>query len=376
MPAMSRSVTTGVRHDGQVTDDGTPWLPADDRSRLEALLHRLGATDAEIAEAFGNGSPAALAVAAALRGGAPPVTAGEAAAAAGLTAEEFAEHWRALGLGVSGALPGGVPARLAESLPVIALAGREWLGADTGLGVARVIGGTAAQLAEAVVDAFRVEWEVPELAAGTSYADVVERYVDLVRASLPSLEALVAATFEAHLLRVAAGAWAPDEDNAAARRTLLVGFADLVGYTALSRTMTPAELSRLLGDFERIVAAAVAQQGGRLVKLIGDGAMFVTDTAGAGSAAALEISRRIADADLPPVRVGADIGPVLSRSGDYFGEVVNRAARLVALALPGAVVVTGTVVDQLGADQRVERLPAQALKGFQAPAITYRLLAD
>src|SRR3954447_9880180 len=119
MPAMSRSVTTRLRDDEPVTDDVTPWLPSSDRDRIVALLQRLGATDDEIADAFRSGSPAALAVAAAIRGGAPAVTPGDAAAAAGLSGEEFAEVWRALGLGTAGTLPGGVPARLAEALPVI-----------------------------------------------------------------------------------------------------------------------------------------------------------------------------------------------------------------------------------------------------------------
>jgi class 3 adenylate cyclase len=371
---MSRSVTTRLRDDGGVTDP-TPADRATERARLDALLRRLGATEQEINEAFATGSPAALAVAAAIRAGRPRVDPEQAAAAAGLDDAEFAELLRALGLSTPSAIPGGLPPPLADALPVIALAAREWLGPETGLGLSRVIGGVTAQLAEAVVDAFRVEWEVPELAAGASYSEVVERYVEMVRASLPSLEGLVTATFEAHLLRVAAGAWAPDEQNAAARRTLFVGFADLVGYTALSRTLNPAELSRLLGTFEQIAGAAVTGHGGRLVKQIGDGAMFVTDAAADGCAAALEICERMQAAELPPVRVGADVGPVLSRYGDYFGEVVNRAARLVALAAPGTVVVTGPVVDALGPGWTAEQLPARALKGFQAPAVTYRLLA-
>jgi adenylate cyclase len=244
-----------------------------------------------------------------------------------------------------------------DALPVLTAAINDWLGEETALGLARVIGSTTAQLAEALVDAFRMRYEVPELAAGTTYTQVVERYVELTRASLPSLERLVAAVFEAHLVRVAAGAWAPDDDQVSPSRLLFVGFADLVGYTALSRTLSPGELHRLLSAFEQTVAEAVARHGGRLVKLIGDGAMFVADTAAAGCAAALDICSRTADTDLPAVRVGADIGPVISRSGDYFGEVVNRAARLVALARPASVVVTEAVVAGLDGGVATEQLP-------------------
>src|SRR3954447_17461970 len=348
--------------------------PADDRGRLMELLRRLGAGEDEIAEALGGGTAGALALEAALRHGRPPISPADAARSTGLTAAEFADLWRALGFTAPGG-PARVPPALVEALPVIATATREWLGEETGLGLARVIGSTTAQLAEAVVDAFRMRFEVPEMAAGTAYSDVVQAYVDLTRASLPSLERLVAATLEAHLVRVAAGAWAPDDDQVATRRLLYVGFADLVGYTALSRTLSPAELHRLLEAFEEIVSGAVIDHGGRLVKLIGDGAMSVADSAEAGAAAAVEICARIASAELPQVRIGADIGSVLGRSGDYFGEVVNRAARLVALARPGSVVVTDAVVAALDpANWPVEQLPAQALKGFQAPAVTYRLV--
>src|SRR4051795_5274343 len=349
--------------------------PADDRARLVELLGRLGAGEDEIADALGGGTAGALALEAALRQDRAPLSPTDAARSAGVTDAQFADLWRALGFTAPGG-PARVPPPLVEALPVIATATREWLGEETGLGLARVIGSTTAQLAEAVVDAFRMRFEVPELASGAAYSEVVERYVELTRAALPSLEQLVAATLEAHLVRVAAGAWAPDDDQVATRRLLFVGFADLVGYTALSRTLSPGELHRLLQAFEEIVAGAVIGHGGRLVKLIGDGAMYVADSAAAGAGAALEICSRVIAAELPPVRVGADIGPVLGRSGDYFGEVVNRAARLVALARPGAVVVTDAVVAALGTDGwPVEQLPPQALKGFQAPAVTYRLVA-
>ncbi|HET6817271.1 MAG TPA: adenylate/guanylate cyclase domain-containing protein [Mycobacteriales bacterium] len=357
-----------------MTDEQGSPAPWYDRDELTELLRRLGADDEEIATALDTDTPGALALEVAVRRGRPAVPAAEAARRAALSDEEFAEVWRALGLTASSG-PQRVPPAIADSLPVLTAAIRDWLGEQTGLGLARVIGSTTAQLAEAVVDAFRMRYEVPELAGGMTYTEVVERYVELTRASLPSLEQLVAATLEAHLVRVAAGAWAPDDDQVSPRRLLFVGFADLVGYTALSRTLTPGELHRLLATFEQAVAEAVAGQGGRLVKLIGDGAMYVADTAAAGCAAALDICERTTASELPPVRVGADIGPVMSRSGDYFGEVVNRAARLVALARPASVVVTDAVVDALGAGWPVEQLPPQALKGFQAPAVTYRLVA-
>ena len=344
-----------------------------DRARVAALLRELGATDSEIDAALGNGTAGGLALELALRRG-PAVGLEDAAASVDVTSEDFVRLWQALGFPAQADVR--VPADVVAALPVVTQAVRDWLGEDAGMAVTRVVGSTTARLAEAIVDAFRLQFEVPEISAGTQYADVVERYVAITRAALPSFEEFVGAVLRAHLVRVASGAWTPDAEQGAAHRDLFVGFVDLVGYTALSRTLPTSQLAGLLATFEAIVADVVARHGGRLVKLIGDGALFVTDTVEDGAAAAVELADRIgADDRLPPARVGADCGPVLSLYGDYFGEVVNRAARLVALANPGTVVVSDTVERALPAAYRGEQLPEQALKGFHAPAVTYRLVA-
>lgn len=356
-------------------DAGWSWLSPDEARRLEAVLRRLGATDAEVSEAARTATAGALALELTLRDGRPPVSVEDAARRTGNTVEDFVAFWQALGFSDPRVGDVTVPAALADGLPVVSDAVATFLGEETALGLARVIGSTGARLAEALVDAFRIDFEVPQLAAGASYPDVVERYAVMTRDSLPALEAVVRAVLRAHLVRVAAGAWAPDDEHAAARRDLFVGFADLVGYTPLSRTLSPGELARLLGRFEAIVSDVVSAAGGRLVKLIGDGAMFVADTAQVGCEISLTVATRMAaTGGMPPVRIGAACGEVMSRYGDYFGDVVNLAARLVALAHPSTVVVSAAVADSCEGDFAFQRLPPQALKGFHAPPLTYRLV--
>jgi class 3 adenylate cyclase len=343
-----------------------------DRARLVALLERLGATPEEVTVALASGSAGGLALDLALRRG-PARSPADAAEASGVDAAMLRRLWQALGFPAQDDLH--VPADVVETLPVVTEATRQWLGEDAALAVTRLVGATTARLAEALVDAFRLQYEVPEMTAGRLYSDVVEEYVAITRAALPGFEAFVGAVLRAHLVRVASGSWIPDAAQAAAHRHLFVGFVDLVGYTALSRTLPPRDLARLVAEFEGIVSDVVTAHGGRLVKLIGDGALFVADDVPGGCAAAVEVARRIDSSDhLPPARVGADRGAVLSLYGDYFGDVVNRAARLVALAHPGTVVVSEAVVADLPPSYRAERLPEQALKGFMAPAVTYRLL--
>jgi adenylate cyclase len=153
------------------------------------------------------------------------------------------------------------------------------------------------------------------------------------------------------------------------RTTLAVGFVDLVGFTALSHRLEAAELGKLLSRFESLVFDIVTEAGGRVVKLIGDEAMLVCpDPAGAVRAAFL-ILGRTGDADLPAARAGIAAGELLLQGGDYFGEPVNLASRIVDRAPPGAVMVDERVADAANGWIRPGRLPETSLQGIGAAAL-------
>jgi adenylate cyclase len=353
----------------------SPEGPNADHEKLVALLRELGASEDEVQVALERGGGGDFALELNLRSG-PPLTLAQAAERSGIAEADLLRLWHAFGLATPPPDAAAIPADLVEAVPVIGQAAVDWLGEESVMGISRVVGSSSARIAEALVDAFRMGFEVPQLTAGTSYVDVVEQYVDVTRVALPPFLDLLAAVIKAHLVKVSYGAWIPDAENQAARRDLFVGFVDLVGYTALARTLSPRELAILLGRFEDQVADVVTSGGGRLVKLIGDGAMFACDGPNDGCRVALALCERLAVVgELPPARVGADYGSVLSLYGDYYGEIVNRAARLVALANPATVVVSDSVATALdGKSYGLEQLPPQALKGFQVPAVTYRLL--
>jgi adenylate cyclase len=342
--------------------------------RLAAILRGLGATDDEIAACLPSGreSAGALALELALRQG-PGLGPKEAAAAIGVSTDELASTRRALGLPASDGND-RTPADLVAAVREVRSGAELLLPDRSNLGLLRVVGSSAAAMAEAIVDAFRLGVEVPQLTAGSSYADVVEASVALTRQALPAFERLVTATLRAHLVRVANGAWAPDEEMVASRRQLFVAFADLTGYTALSRTLSASALTTLLDAFEDTLAEVVPARGGRVVKLIGDGAMLAADSAAAGCEMALDLIDAMGRINgLPPVRAGAAWGSVINRAGDYFGEVVNLAARLVALAPPSTVVVDETTARQSGTALDFCPLPAQAVKGYGTPPAVYRV---
>lgn len=149
--------------------------------------------------------------------------------------------------------------------------------------------------------------------------------------------------------------------------SVAIGFADLVGFTALSQQISTTELAEIVDRFVSLANDTVARLGGRLVKTIGDEAMFIVDDPAQGVEIALTLAERYADDEsLSDVRVGVASGPVLPREGDYYGPVVNLASRIVGLALPGSVVVSEDVHDALVDDEslRWRSLRPRGLKGI------------
>ncbi len=122
---------------------------------------------------------------------------------------------------------------------------------------------------------------------------------------------------------------------------LVVGFADLVGFTALAQQVSDAELAEVVDQFERLAYDVVVAGGGRVLKMIGDEVMFLVDDPVHAAEIALGLAEASRDAaDLSDVRVGLAVGPVIEREGDAFGATVNLASRATAIAYPGTVVVS------------------------------------
>ena len=137
--------------------------------------------------------------------------------------------------------------------------------------------------------------------------------------------------------------------EAASRRTqttgtldtsdLTVGFLDLVGSTMLAEQLPPSELGALIGEFEQDATELVSATDGRVVKMIGDEVMFVTADAGAACGLALELAERVErHAVLPRLRGGLAAGALVRGYGDYYGPIVNTAARAAKVAEPGGIV--------------------------------------
>ena len=131
---------------------------------------------------------------------------------------------------------------------------------------------------------------------------------------------------------------------------LAVGFVDLVGFTRVSGSLQDDEFAGLLSRFESLSSDIVTEAGGRVVKLIGDEAMFVAPAASGAARAALELVAACEANGLPVARAGLAAGPLLARGGDYFGRAVNLASRLVEDAPPGGVLADEQLVHAIRED--------------------------
>jgi adenylate cyclase len=354
-------------------DGPADGLPAEERAALRAYLAGLGADEARIDQADADRTLGPLAVELTVAGdqGRPFY---EALAATNTDVELATRLWRALGFPDPAVSEPTLQPGEDASLGLLMTVGSELLGMDATLTIARLIGTTTSQLADALVDSFRMQVEVPGRSAGTPYPEMVRNYAEILHVALPQLELALGACLRRHLIAAAAAAWTVDEDSTTARRDLVVGFADLTGWTSLSRSSTPARLAQLVQRFEQHLSDAAAPYQVRVVKLLGDGAMVVCADADAACAFALDLVARIAlDGELPPVRVGLAAGQVMVLGGDHHGEVVNLAARLGAAAPAGGVLVDDEV--RARAARTAFDPPSTAeLRGFETPVSSSRVL--
>lgn len=229
---------------------------------------------------------------------------------------------------------------------------------ETQLATTRAMGQSLSRLAE---------WQVSVLTNVLGELDVKSPEVaaEAARELVPVLEGLIGYVWRRHLAAAAARALSNPEEVVA--RTAVVGFADLVGYTALTRNVDEDELARVVGRFESVASDVIAELGGRVVKTVGDEVMFTVDQPAVGAEIALRLLEAFeADGSLPGLRVGLASGTLLARLGDVYGEPVNLAARLTSAARPDSVLVDREMAAALDGDDRyrLRRVPPRPVRGY------------
>lgn len=267
----------------------------------------------------------------------------------------------------------------AQLLRDVVLAGSLFGGGDLTLRAARILGDSARRAADAGLALF--EEGGPMRSAEHREAmwdpklrhEMNERGGRLMRLS----EQLLAAMYRRHLEHALLRLWASaaerflDEMGLRPAPETLPGlaFVDLAGFTALTESAGDAAAARLATQLGELAEQATARHSGRVVKLLGDGAMLYFDGPLDAARGALELVGAVDRLDLPPARGGAHAGPVIERDGDFFGRTVNTAARITALAEPGHVLVSAELAGAQAADLRFAPLGEREMKGVGRVAL-------
>lgn len=237
--------------------------------------------------------------------------------------------------------------------------------------ITRVLGEGMGRLATTIIAAFAQTF----LQKGDNEEEVALRFAELAEQLTPATAPILVAAFNAHLReavsRAMLGRAEIESGDALGSQELAICFADLVGFTRLGNQVEVLELGTVAGRLAEL-SASITESPVRLIKTIGDAAMFVSPDPAPLVGVALELIAAFEREDLPSLRAGIASGPALVRAGDYYGNSVNLASRVTGVARPGSALCTQDVRD--AAPDAYEWSPAGRfrLKGVSGQTRLYR----
>jgi adenylate cyclase len=221
------------------------------------------------------------------------------------------------------------------------------------LETSRIIGVSMAQLADADRDLIGEVFLEP----GVGERELALRYAAAAEAMSPLLGATLRYVHDRHLRESIRQAVITERELSEGRLEgsdeVAIAFADLVGFTRLGERLEIDAIGRLTGRLFELASDA-ARPPVRLVKMIGDAAMFASPDPGPLVDAVATLVEADGDDELPSLRAGAALGEALGRGGDWYGRPVNLAARITGFARPDSVVVDDRLKSALADDPRFE----------------------
>jgi adenylate cyclase len=166
------------------------------------------------------------------------------------------------------------------------------------------------------------------------------------------------------------------------RRLAAILAADVVGYSRLMRANEVGTLATLKEHRRDLIAPAIAEHHGRIVKLTGDGILteFASVVNAVQCATRIQQGMHARNAEVPEdrrvdFRIGIHLGDIISEGDDIFGDGVNIAARLESIAQPGGVSVSAIVRENVEnrLDLSFEDIGEQALKNIDSPVLVFNV---
>ncbi len=152
-----------------------------------------------------------------------------------------------------------------------------------------------------------------------------------------------------------------------------VAFVDLTGYTSLTERLGDDAAATAAVRLAALADECARANGGRVVKLLGDGVLLRFDDPRTAVEAILQLLGAIEAAGLPGGHAGIAAGRVVQRDGDIYGRTVNLAARISAHADPGRLLVDGEVAAILGERVGMEAAGSVVLAGFAEPVALWSI---
>ncbi|KUJ76283.1 hypothetical protein AVO45_13330 [Ruegeria marisrubri] len=155
-------------------------------------------------------------------------------------------------------------------------------------------------------------------------------------------------------------------------------FTDLEASTELAAALGDARWSSLINDHFRDIADIVEAQGGQFVKSLGDGTLSSFPSAQQALKAAVEMQKAVVSRNQDPqlgLRIGIHTGEVVQNRGDFFGAVVNKAARITTMASAGQILVSDVTCTMAGdaRDMTFSEPVSVFFKGFEGKHLLHRL---
>jgi adenylate cyclase len=167
------------------------------------------------------------------------------------------------------------------------------------------------------------------------------------------------------------------------RRLAAILAADVVGYSRLMSADEAGTLARLKALRRDMIEPKIAEHSGRMVKLMGDGALVEFPSVVAAVQCAVEIQQAVAERTTEMLadqriafRVGINSGDVIIEGDDIYGDGVNIAARLEGLAEPGGICISAKVYDEVSGrlDLNFEDQGDQEVKNIPRPIRVYKVV--
>ncbi|MGB5204112.1 MAG: adenylate/guanylate cyclase domain-containing protein [Eudoraea sp.] len=129
------------------------------------------------------------------------------------------------------------------------------------------------------------------------------------------------------------------------RKLNTILFADIAGYTSIMHS-NEAKAMEYLQNFKKLLEDKVSKYEGHIVQYFGDACLLSFDSATSGVQCAISLQKDFQEINLP-IRIGMHLGEVVFTDNNVFGDGVNLASRIESMGIPGSVLLSSAIRNQI-----------------------------